>query len=233
MAEFQASGPYPYLTRDEVRSIDQCAIAEFGMSGLVLMENAGRGAAEILHRLGPMGPVVILCGTGNNGGDGFVIARHCELMGIDASVWVLGKDPAAIRAESMSPDCEANYRIAVLGKLAIGHVVQTEDPALEEAIQSAAVLVDAVLGTGARGAVRSPFREWIERCNRASGMRIAIDIPTGLDCDTGIADAVCFRADHTITFVAPKIGFRQPTALPYLGQVHVVDIGVPKLCRGF
>lgn len=225
--------PYPYLSRDEVRAIDQRAIAEFGMTGLVLMENAGRGAVEILHRLCPDGLVVILCGTGNNGGDGFVIARHCELLGIETSLWVLGKGPTSNLAETMSPDCAANYRIAVLGGLAIGHVTETEDHALEEAIQSADVIVDAVLGTGARGAVRSPWREWIERCNQARAMRIAIDIPTGLDCDTGLADSVCFRADHTITFVAPKIGFRQPTALPYLGQVHVVDIGVPKRCRGF
>lgn len=218
------------LTREEVRAVDRRAIDEFGMTGLVLMENAGRGAAERLLALGVDGPVIVCAGKGNNGGDGFVIARHLELLGCDARV-LLFANPS-----ELSGDAAVNWRIleaAETPRVVLGRQPSLSD--IDHALSHADWIVDALLGTGTLGEVREPYRTAIAAINRSARKVLAVDLPSGLDCDTGepietLVDGipVCVRAAHTATFVARKRGFDLPTSQAFTGDVHVVGIGAPK-----
>lgn len=211
------------LSRDEVRDIDRRAIADYGMSGLVLMENAGRGCADVLCRLGCRGPVAICCGKGNNGGDGFVIARHLDLRGIAVQVLLLA-DPAELRGEAA-----ANYAILAKSDVPI-EVFQAPLDAqrFQQHLAGSEWIADALLGTGVTGEPRPPVAQAIEIMNASAAHKLAIDLPSGLDCDSGQAASATFRAEQTCTFVAAKLGFSQRAAQPYLGQVHILDIGVPR-----
>lgn len=211
-----------YLTREQVRQIDRTAMERYGMLGLVLMENAGRGCADVLTQQGIRGPVVIACGKGNNAGDGFVIARHLDLRGHDVRVLLVAQP------DELSGDAAANYRILERAGLSILSGLPPGDAAVETALEAADWIVDALLGTGARGAPRPPLDTIIHRLNASPARKLAVDLPSGLDCDTGEAAAATFRADHTCTFVAAKVGFKADTATPYLGQLHVLDIGAPR-----
>lgn len=211
------------LTREQVRAVDQRAMDEFHLPGVVLMENAGRGCAELLRELGVAGPVVICCGKGNNGGDGYVIARHLENAGVDVSVLVF--------AAAVEIGGDAGVNLAVLQ--AAGTPVQflsQPPPAdeMERLFHDADWIVDALLGTGTRGTVRDPFRTVIDAINRAGAKVLAVDLPSGLDCDTGLSLGPCVRAAHTATFVAAKRGFENPSAHEFTGEVRVVGIGVPR-----
>jgi NAD(P)H-hydrate epimerase len=211
------------LSRAQVRDVDRRAIAEYSMSGLVLMENAGRGCADTLVRLGCRGPVVIACGRGNNAGDGFVIARHLDLRGVPVRVLVFG------RASELEGDAAANY--AILAKCGVPIVELSSKPTAEQIdreLHGVEWLVDALLGTGAVGNPRFPMDLAIQRMNASPAKKLAVDLPSGLDCDSGQPAEPTFRADHTCTFVARKIGFDNPLALPWLGQMHVLDIGAPR-----
>lgn len=212
----------PALTRAQVRSIDQTAIREYGIPGVVLMENAGSRAAEIIHQLVPEGPIAVLCGGGNNGGDGYVIARHLQLM--DRKVRII----CAIDVNKLSGDAHINAMIAVRSDIPMQIVDPKASPANLPSLDHCVAVVDALLGTGARGPLRGCYRDLVKMANIHSGERIAIDIPTGLDCDTGEASEPTFIADHTITFVAEKSGFKKNSADDYVGAVHVVGIGVPE-----
>lgn len=213
----------PYLTRDQARSIDIRAVDEFAMNSLVLMENAGRGVTDVLCELGIGGPVAICCGKGNNGGDGFVIARHLELRGHDARV-ILLCPPQELRG-----DARANYRIIERAGTPVAVIPAPFEPDwLRRELADADWVVDAILGTGSRGNARPPFDQVIRQLNEHNAKKLAIDLPSGLDCDTGELSDPTFRADHTCTFVAPKRGFQTPQAAEVLGNVRVIDIGVPR-----
>lgn len=211
------------LNREQVRNIDRVAIEDYGMTGLVLMENAGRGAAEIIDRVAPEGMITVLCGKGNNAGDGYVIARHLQLAGRDVRLLQLC-DP-----QQLTGDAEANWKTverAEISRRVAGD--SADEAALREWIEESPTVVDAMLGTGAVGEPREPLATAIRIANQAAALRIAIDIPSGLDCDSGEPAEYCFRADHTCTFVAPKTGFSNPAAKPFVGTVHVLGIGVPQ-----
>lgn len=225
------------LSVDRLRRIDAIAIDDFGISSLVLMENAGRGAADRIATLAPPdGRIVILCGTGNNGGDGLVIARHLHAGDYPVSVWMLGA------REKLTPDTNTNY--GILAKTSVpcrwvedGDPSQRLDPGypgsvqtlkdLQASLQSAAVIVDAMLGTGARGEPRGRMAQTIHGANNASAIRIAIDIPTGLEADTGTMAETTWLADHTLTLVAPKLCFSLDQAQRCLGTITVLPIGIP------
>jgi NAD(P)H-hydrate epimerase len=214
--------PLRPLTRDEVRDIDRRAIEYLGLPGIVLMENAGRGAAELLITLGIDGPVNVVAGKGNNGGDGFVIARHLANHGFDVQVLLFAD------LHELAGDALTNYRVLCAAGMPLVNCVGARSAGWEDDLRSGSWIVDALLGTGTRGSVREPFATVIQGIN-AAGMRVfAVDLPSGLDCDTGQPLGPCVRAEHTATFVAPKRGFDAPGAAAYTGQIHVVDIGVPR-----
>ncbi|MCE5302461.1 MAG: NAD(P)H-hydrate epimerase [Planctomycetaceae bacterium] len=210
------------FTRRQSRRVDELAQADYGFSGLVLMENAGRGLADVLCQLGIAGPVCICCGKGNNAGDGFVLARHLNLRGYAASVG-LWADP-----DELTGDAAANYRILTKTKVSIEPFAGLPDAARwTDWLAPAAWIVDALLGTGAHGEPRPPLDAVIDRLNAAAAPKLAVDLPSGLDCDTGRPAWHTVRAVETCTFGASKIGFAEPSAAPYLGRVRVLDIGVP------
>jgi NAD(P)H-hydrate epimerase len=216
------------LTREQSRQLDRRAITKLGMTGLVLMENAGRGCVDVLERLGVGGPVVILCGKGNNAGDGFVIARHLDIRGFACRVLLLCP-PAELQG-----DAAANFAILQMCEVPI--IDASSNRPFDQHAADAAWLVDAMLGTGARGEPRPPFDAAIDWINARSAQTqaLAVDVPSGLDCDTGLPAVHTVRADHTCTFAARKIGFANSEARPYLGTVHVCDIGIPpRLLRDF
>lgn len=219
------------LTRSHVRDVDRRAIDEYGMSGLVLMENAGRGCVAVLESLHAEGPVVVACGKGNNGGDGFVIARHLDNRGIEVRVLVFC-DPT-----TLTGDARANFEI--LSQTDVPIDAFSDAPLDDESqrriqtqLHTAKWIVDALLGTGATGAPREPLATAIRLINAPPGKKLAIDIPSGFDCDTGVAAEPTVTADHTCTFVALKPGMLRPEAKRHCGMVHVVDIGVPRKLLG-
>lgn len=214
------------MSRDEVRDVDRRAIDEFGLPGIVLMENAGRGCVDWLVELSVSDRVVICAGRGNNGGDGFVIARHLENRGVDVLV-LLFADP-----ESLRGDAAINWRVLERAGTPACIVKDADvDDVWSSQIASADWIIDSLLGTGTRGSLREPFPAIIASINAASGQVFAIDLPSGLDCDTGSpVDAespLAVRADFTATFVARKQGFENPAATQFTGDVRVIDIGVP------
>jgi NAD(P)H-hydrate epimerase len=212
------------LSRAQVRDFDRRAIEDFGMPGIVLMENAGRGAAELLTSLGVSGRVVICCGKGNNGGDGFVIARHLDLQKVDVQVLLF------CRPEQLRGDAKINCDILTNASfpMTIHADPDVSDAAIAQELRGAEWIVDALFGTGLQGPVRPPFDRVIAAVNESGSKIFAVDIPSGLDCDTGEPQGITVRGQHTATFVATKKGFLQPASVYWTGDVHVIDIGAPR-----
>ncbi len=211
------------LDRNQVRRVDALAISKYGLSGVVLMENAGRGAADLLCELGATNKTIVCCGKGNNGGDGFVVARHLDLRHLSVEV-LLFTDPA-----TLTGDAATNFR--VLEKSGIPMHVVIDEPSMAELpaiLSSANWIIDALLGTGSHGDPRPPLDRVIDRINAAGKPILAVDLPSGLDCDTGQPGNPTIRAAHTCTFVAAKPGFLKPQAAEFVGQLHIADIGAPR-----
>jgi NAD(P)H-hydrate epimerase len=219
------------LTREQSRQVDRLAIEKYGISGLVLMENAGRGVADKICQLAAdpkdAGQIVICCGKGNNAGDGFVIARHLHLRGFDVRVLLWAKP------DELGGDAETNFRILqniglpveLLSVQPLGGKHDTNR--LDKLLDGAACIVDALLGTGARGEPRPPLDEVIDRINAAEAPVLAVDLPSGLDCDSGQPAMHTIRATLTCTFFSAKPGFFAPGAKSYTGELHILDIGLP------
>ena len=213
------------LTRNQVRRVDQLAIERYGIAGIVLMENAGRNAADVIRDvLGRRGTAMICCGTGNNGGDGCVIARHLHNAGWTVSLLMAG-DPARC-----TPDTTTNLGIVRAMEIDLIETLDiVEQLTALRRVEPDGIVVDALLGTGFRGDVRSPTAELIQAINSTPKRSVvAVDVPSGFDCDTGTASNAAIRADLTVTFVAAKIGFAASAARPFVGRVEVVDIGAPR-----
>lgn len=215
----------PVLSRAEMRRFDAHASAACQVPSLLLMENAGRGAADlILDGLAPTARgarVVIVCGAGNNGGDGFVVARRLLTRGAAPTVYSL------VEVEGLKGDARTNHAAFVgVG----GQVVELEPSQLSllsAALERARAVVDAVFGTGLDREIQGFFRYAIEFLNGARCPVYALDIPSGIDADTGGVLGVAVRATATITFGHPKLGLLTPSGLQHAGKLHTVDIGVP------
>ena len=211
------------LARDEVRDIDRRAIEDIGVPGTVLMENAGRGTADLIEGLGIKGPVVIVAGRGNNGGDGFVVARHLDCHGYAVRVLLIAE------SSELHGEAAINWRIVKNSGIACQELGNApEMAAVESAVSEAAWTVDGLLGTGTRGEIQDPVRSVIQCLTKSAERILSIDLPSGLDCETGKPLGPCINAQHTATFVARKKGFDAPGACQYTGEVHVIDIGVPR-----
>lgn len=217
----------PVLSRAQMRAFDRHAIDACGVPGLLLMENAGRGATDVLVREllegHPAGArVVVVCGTGNNGGDGVVIARHLLVRGADPRVFLCGD------AQKVAGDA----RVQLDAWRGLGGVVHELPPnapldVLASAVSDADVVVDALFGTGLDRAIEGWLADVVRATNAASCPRFAVDLPSGLDADTGGTLGVAVRARVTATFAHHKLGLVTPAGAELAGRVHVVDIGVP------
>jgi len=215
------------MSRDEVRAVDAWAIDKIGVPGVILMENAGRSCAELIRErlAGVDNPSVCLfCGAGNNGGDGYVIARHLLNAGFHVKV-ILCSEREKIRGD-------AKVNLDILERLA--HAVEQLDMTaggLASRIHllagDADMVVDALFGTGLQGELREPYRSLIDAINALGRPVLAVDIPSGLDCDTGEPLGTAIKAAYTVTFVAVKKGFTaSPDAAKYIGELYIASIGI-------
>ncbi len=202
-------------TGGEAASFDRFAIDQLGVPGRTLIENAGRSAALVLERVFARGPVVVFAGSGNNGGDGLALAR--SLAG-----W--GRPVTVVRAAARPPDARLSHHWP-LPTLDIG--AEDAQAEIERATASATVLVDAVLGTGISGAPRPPQARVIEGMNRAGRPLLSLDIPSGVDADTGAIPGVAVRADATVAFGWPKLGSLLQPGRARAGRLVAVEIGFP------
>ena len=212
------------ITSREMRALE--ANAEyFGVSLLQLMENAGRNVAlEIAARCPQEQKVVIFCGSGGNGGDGFVAARHLLARGFKVSVILAGKG-RDIRHEAAVKNWCALQPL----RESIPVCEVTDSSAIPEMI--ADVVVDALLGTGTKGKLRPPITQMVEHINALDALKIAVDVPTGIDSDSGDVLGSAVKADVTVTFHKPKTGLRN--AKKYVGDLVVRDIGLPRELEKF
>lgn len=219
--------PMYLVTADEMRAFDVTAIRDYGIPGVVLMENAGRTTFNILREY--LGgdvqglKVSVVAGAGNNGGDGYVIARYLVNHGALVQTFLL------TAREKIKGDALINLQI--LEKMTQDIFVVDDPELLEDASAvwlESDVIVDAILGTGIHSEVRSPFRDAILEINRCPGLRLAVDLPSGLDADTGRILGVCVEADLTATYGFPKLGMSLHPGIDYCGQVQIVDISIPK-----
>ncbi len=205
-----------HVTREEMRTIDRLAVERHGLSVESLMENAGRAVADaVQERTSPACPVVAVCGGGNNGGDGFVAARLLAERGYEVEVLALekGADPSTPAGRNRLLVEETLDFVGRLKK------------------RPMAVLIDAILGTGLSREVRGRERRLIEEINRLDRRWfpvVAVDIPSGLDADTGRPLGVAVEATVTVTLGLPKAGFRNSAAARYLGELVVAEIGFPR-----
>lgn len=213
------------VTADEMRAMDRRTIDEFGMPGRVLMENAGRGAVEFLRQQFPdlaERHVAVAAGRGNNGGDGHVIARGLAQRDIAVTVYLL--------AEKNQVSGEAADNLALLERMGVPVVEVPDADAFDSAKASMRrhdLWVDAILGTGLKSEVRGFFRDVIEFINNSEHPVFAVDVPSGLNSDTGQVCGTCVRASATATFAFAKTGhFIYPGAW-LRGTLHIVDIGIP------
>ncbi len=212
------------LDREQIRRIDQYAIETLGIPGRILMENAGRNATDaICQHLGQVEGrrVAIVAGKGNNGGDGFVVARHLAIRGAKPEVFL------TTEAEALSGAREGNSSAARAVKIPI-HITNEDNTirGLAEQLNAFDLVVDAVGGTGITGALRGSMASVVEQINQAGVAVAAIDIPTGLDADTGQAEGPAVRAQLTVTFAARKSGFDADSAQAYTGRIVLADIGI-------
>lgn len=213
------------LTVRQVKALDQWAIETIGIPAAALMENAGRGAA--LHiskfiRNRRQASVLIICGTGNNGGDGFVAARHLSVMGYKPRVILVGS-PLELKGEAL-----ANYRAARNLRIPVKPAAVREG-ALRHQLSGADVVVDAIFGVGLNRPLTQPHRDIIQAINDSSAKVVAVDIPSGLDGTTGKTYGICVKAHLTVTFSAPKRGFFKNAGPSQTGRFAVVDIGIGTL----
>ncbi len=205
-------------TREIVREIDRRTIEEFGIPGLILMENAGRATADVLLEEFPFAQkVAVFAGGGNNGGDGFVVARHLMCQGIDVTTYV-ASDPGKYRGDALT-----NFRAL---KNIGGEIVELKNSTRK--YRDADVIVDALFGTGLDRNVEGFYKKVIEFINTRPAPRVAVDVPSGLDANKGFPLGAAVKADVTVTYVLPKIGISIYPGLDYAGKIYVADITTPK-----
>lgn len=220
----------PVLSRAQMRAFDKHAIEVCRVPSLVLMENAGRGAADVIERelLGGRADgkrVAIVCGTGNNGGDGFVVGRHLIARGARVEAWLAGE------ATKMTVDCRQNYDAFVgLGGRVDALAPAALDP-FRVSLAGSDVVVDALFGTGLDRPINELFAGIVTFINDARVRKVALDVPSGMNADTGGAMGTSVRADVTVSFAHLKLGHVTGQGAHLSGAVHVVDIGVPPSLR--
>jgi hydroxyethylthiazole kinase-like uncharacterized protein yjeF len=220
----QTKNKTPSITSREMRALESNA-QYFGISLIQLMENAGRSVAqETITRFQKNKKAVVFCGLGGNGGDGFVVARHLLAENFDVTVVLVGRSRDINHEAALS-----NWRIlqSLQGKVTLHEVT---DSSLIPKV-TAGIVIDALLGTGTKGKLKPPISHVVDYINSLSGFKIAVDVPTGINSDTGEVLGTAVKADLTITFHKAKPGFEK--AKKYVGDLAVVDIGLPSEIERF
>lgn len=213
------------VTAEQMRAIDRKAIEGYGIPGLVLMENAGIRTVEIIEEYleDPKNKhVIVLAGRGNNGGDGFVIARHMLNAGVEVSTFLLGQP------EDLTPDAGVNYRILERMQAPL-FILQTEEDLnrLTLLLLSADLVVDALYGVGFKGTLPEFESQLVQMVNWSRLPVVAVDIPSGVEADTGKVHGEAIQAAHTVTFGLPKVGLLMEPGKSYTGTLTVADISLP------
>ena len=215
--------PEPYLMPDEMREIEDRA-ERLGVSKLLLMENAGKAVADFISKMDPAGmSLVIVSGTGNNGGDGLVVARHMAAYGALVKVFLLGSDE---EVKTM----EASHNLNVIKRMERSvELFRLSDcnfmDKLKGALSGADVIVDAIFGTGIKSRLNEPHASVIGLINSSGAYKVAIDVPSGLDPATGEVSGSAIKADATVTFHCAKKGLLSREDL--VGELVVANIGIP------
>jgi len=208
--------PFPAVTAAQMAEVDRLMVERYGILLIQMMENAGRQLAEQARRMlggrlaGPT--IVVLCGSGNNGGGGMVATRHLHNRGAIVFPKVAA-DPAGLTGIPA-------HQWRILETLGVD---RKTDPDLSRAD----LIIDALVGYGLSGDPRGAAAEWIERANSSGRPILALDTPSGLDSTTGHPGSPCVRATATLTLALPKAGLLAPEARPYVGDLYLADIGVP------
>ena len=247
------------LTREQSRLMDTIAQDAYAIPGIILMENAGLRAADIifnlLEDLEKPWSVTILTGKGNNGGDGYVIARHLRNKGVVVNVFGIntkyGSSPTSVNIgviegygiakkaaiaekygleKPSAPPHDADVNLKIIRRMDINIKelgTDIEIGLLPKFFKDTDIIVDSLLGSGTLGAPRPPYDKIIEEINESSKTIVAVDIPSGLDVNSGEMPGACVSADHTVTFAAKKIGFLSESGKKACGKIHVVDISIP------
>ncbi len=213
------------LTGEEMRRVDRRAIEELGIASLLLMESAGRGVAEALLEDYPDAAargVVVLCGKGNNGGDGLAAARHLARLGVPPRVLLLAE------ARALQGDAQIQWRAARGSGLLVEEIPDAAAwAAVRAVLERRVIVVDALLGTGARGGARGFVGEVVQDINRSAADVVAVDLPSGLDADTAAVTGPAVGADRTYTLCRPKLPLVAEPAALHAGMWRVIPIGIP------
>lgn len=208
------------LTRAQVREVDRLAVERYHVPAVVLMENASLAVADAACEMlegNCAAEILILCGGGNNGGDGLAAARHLHNRGASVSI-AFAADPGKYRNEA-----RINWQVV----RAMGLETRPADPDGIERSR-ALLIIDAIFGTGLAEPPREPFADLAAAVARSRIPVLAVDLPSGLDCDTGEPLGPCITATRTVTFVAEKAGFANPDSRRFTGEITVGDIGCPR-----
>lgn len=212
------------ISTEIARSLDARASTEFALPSLVLMEHAARGIAALAARMAPPGqPIHVLCGPGNNGGDGYGAARFLGGCGFPVVAW-------RCAAHEPGPG-DARREFELLAAQMPIHAAHAAPQTLHGALQEATgLVVDALFGVGLSRPLAAPYTPWIEALNASQALRLAVDVPSGMDADSGQPLPVCVQAHATATMAAPKRGLAAAPAAA--GHVVEVDIGLPAALHG-
>ena len=210
-----------YLTSKDVKNIDSYFIEELGIPEIVLMENAALKVVKNIDEKSRR--IVIICGTGNNGGDGLAAGRHILCSDKQIVFFVVGSK------EKMSSACNIHYNILTNLNVAINFIENNQDLLkLRNALKTCDLVIDSIFGIGLSREVTDIYKEVIKTINNASKCVLAVDVPSGLDVNSGEIHGCCIKANKTVTFIGEKQGFKSIKAKQYLGEVIVEQISIPE-----
>ncbi|MFQ5841310.1 MAG: NAD(P)H-hydrate epimerase, partial [Thermodesulfobacteriota bacterium] len=214
------------VTADQMKTLDQRTIHEGNVSGIDLMENAGKGATEVILRRFPNLPrkrIAVIAGKGNNGGDAFVIARHLINRGLGVNIFLLAENKA------VKGDAKTNLDILTKDGIEVRELATfREFEAIRDDLLSHDLFIEGILGTGLASEVEGYYREVISALNATGKPIVAIDIPSGLDATSGKPLGPCIKASFTPTFGLPKVGQLIHPGVEFVGELEVIDIGIPR-----
>ncbi|MTI67050.1 MAG: NAD(P)H-hydrate epimerase [Firmicutes bacterium] len=210
-----------FVTGEKMRKIDKYCIENLGIPAIVLMENAALKVLKHLHT-DKLKKYIIVAATGNNGGDGLAVARHLITMDKEVKVFILGS------LDKTSKCFSINYNILKNMEADI-QVIKNQNNInnLKKEIKKGDIVIDSIFGTGLSKSIKGEYKETIKVINKYSKHILSIDIPSGLNCDTGEIYNVCIKANETVTLQLNKKGFLNPNAKDYTGEVLIERIGMP------